>query len=121
MSKHTKGPWIAEFTVPEEGWNGFYILTKDERLYIADAAGYQDMPERAANARLIAAAPDLLEACENALTCIEAMADRIDEDCGARGCMCTMPGNIPHSQTYRDGEIAMLRAAIAKARGEVTP
>lgn len=103
MSKHTKGPWIAEFTVPEEGWNGFYILTKDERLYIADAAGYQDMPERAANARLIAAAPDLLEAAEAALNLLE-----------TKSAYWLLP---PTSDCWRN----QLRAAIAKARGEVTP
>jgi len=63
---------------------------------------------------------DLLAACENALACIEAMADRIDERCAEDGCLCTMPGKTPCSQTYRTGEIAMLRIAIAKARGEAT-
>jgi len=97
MSKHTKGPWIAEFTVPEEGWNGFYILTKDERLYIADAAGYQDMPERAANARLIAAAPDMFELL------LDIVADYHAGDMDVQ--------SVAHEA----------KRLIAKVRGEVTP
>jgi len=60
---------------------------------------------------------DLLTACEAAVKCVEAMIDRIDEECGRIGCYCGMPGNEPHSQTYRDNELAMLTAAIRKARG----
>lgn len=117
MSEHTKGPWFYSRQRSSIGCAAGWIVGPHWHDHKSDGEfGDQD-----SDGMLIAAAPDLLEACENALTCIEAMADRIDEDCGARGCMCTMPGNIPHSQTYRDGEIAMLRAAIAKVRGEVTP
>ena len=64
------------------------------------------------------AAPELLEACRDALIVIEAFADGIDDKCGNDGCMCTIPGNVAHSQTYRDNEIATLRAAITKAEGK---
>lgn len=54
MAKHTPGPW-----------------THSEDGVIVDAAGKQLASvfprDRAANARLIAAAPDLLEACRAAL------------------------------------------------------
>ena len=74
MSEHTKGPWI---------WNGGYLIS-----YIPDkfsAGGYQDfeiiaddgsahgeysatLDPDSADARLIAAAPDLLEALEGVLS-----------------------------------------------------
>ena len=66
--KFTPGPWFIVGSIPEEGSDCFWIkaqphpamrgFTKD----IATADGYQDDPERAANAHLIAAAPDMYEA-----------------------------------------------------------
>ena len=67
------------------------------------------------DAYLLAAARDLYTACKEAEKLIEAYADGIDERCGDSGCMCTMPGNTPHSQSIRDNELAQVRAAIAKA------
>ena len=100
MSEHTKGPWT---------WNGGYLVS-----YIPDkfsAGGYQDfeiiaddgsahgeysatLDPDSANARLIAAAPELLEALENLLAVHE----------GEGG------------TKYHAGDIA--RAAIAKAKGQ---
>lgn len=61
-AKHTKGPWI-------HSKHGFNVLTADEMHSIcavhAPNPGYtseKDVQEHLANARLIAAAPDLLEA-----------------------------------------------------------
>lgn len=84
MSKHTKGPWIAD---------GAQIFTSDTN--VAQANGYRiDRETVAANARLIAAAPELLEALEGALKLIELV----------------MP---------IDGDVTRkARAAIAKATGE---
>lgn len=58
MSKHTPGPWKVE--------NDHYITAGID--YVADVgdATTRDK-EIAANARLIAAAPDLLEACKEAI------------------------------------------------------
>jgi len=64
-----------------------------------------------------AAHADLLAACDAAAKAIEAQIDSIDERCAEIACYCGMPGNEPHSQTYRDNELAMLTAAIAAARG----
>ena len=51
MSKHTKGPWIAD---------GAQIFTSDTN--VAQANGYRiDRETVAANARLIAAAPTMYE------------------------------------------------------------
>ena len=92
MSNHTLGPWIA----------------KDSEIrsvegYLVAAAEQCDVPTEMveANAKLIAAAPDLLAACE-------ALDDFLtDEDCD------------------RDKEqwaaITALGHAIAKARGTAVP
>ena len=63
-----------------------------------------------------AAYADLLTACRAAAKAIEAQIDSIDERCAEIACYCGMPGNEPHSQTYRGNELAMLTAAIAAAQ-----
>jgi len=64
MNKHTPGPWQAK-------QNGFYRVAVVDRdgNYLTYKAGTDRMPdtEREANASLIAAAPDLLGALEQAL------------------------------------------------------
>jgi hypothetical protein len=58
MSKHTPGPWESIRTTAPRGW----IVTANDRAYdlaiVRDGSG---MTENESNARLIAAAPDLLE------------------------------------------------------------
>ena len=62
--KHTQGPWQAIGTMVR----GPYALGENNRPggLIADCGGYYT-PETHANARLIAAAPELLEAAKMAL------------------------------------------------------
>ena len=98
MSKHTQGPW--------EIVGSTHVWSPSAKANIASASalrtiryvGYAppeigDLAEVAANARLIAAAPDLLAACESALK-------PIDYNCG----------NV-EQMALRN----LLRAAIAKA------
>ena len=59
-----------------------------------------------ANARLIASAPDLLAACEDALATIEFMHTEM----GPHRCTVDCPDMSKHERT--------MRAAIAKARGQ---
>lgn len=87
---HTPGPWVVDgdddgLFIRMEALSG-----KDEYLAIYAS----DNPEqREADAFLIAAAPDLLDACEEAVDALEAYAPNLKV-------------------------IATLEAAIAKARGE---
>jgi len=61
MSKHTPGPWELHL-----GYNGAFRIEKDG-VVITDRGPYLDRHlEMHANARLIAAAPDLLEALKEA-------------------------------------------------------
>lgn len=67
MNKHTKGPWRAEI-----GPINSLIHTKDKSIACTYTAN--TTPEEAeANARLIAAAPELCSAAYNALQALYAM------------------------------------------------
>jgi hypothetical protein len=98
--KHTPGPWYCipgEFDYVREEFTDACIARVFEDNGHADERGREDLPQEA-NARLISAAPDLIEACEIW---------------------------IQHYDKYvRDKNIgdeigiAEMRAAIAKAKGE---
>lgn len=64
MSKHTPGPWIAkDATLPNRAVTRWVILEPENGFTLADTGNADtDKKQDAANARLIAAAPDLLEA-----------------------------------------------------------
>jgi len=97
MSKHTQGPWkVTEdarvFSESAREWNRTF--NANTPAFIAACSG------NAANARLIAAAPDLLAAAEQVATDLEQLTGgHLDA-----GCL--------------DDSLATLRAAIAAARGE---
>lgn len=92
MSKHTPGPW--------DYWQGAGIGDESHAEIIAAdgeivIAGFNNMIEQGeANARLIAAAPDLLEALVDSLCALEVCGRDFDHVMGKA------------------------RAAIAKAKGE---
>ncbi len=88
MTTHTPGPWkVADVNPHGKAPNRRWLVTPDVAV-----------AKTAANARLIAAAPDLLEACRAALPAMAAHEET--------GCDC------PDSEAARQ-----LRAAIAKAEG----
>lgn len=98
MTKHTPGPWYAD---PGKRVTGFAVTHDGEPNPLAIALrkpansyskGISDI-KAMANARLIAAAPDLLEALES------------------------FPGFLCGTESG-DAWIEQMRAAIAKARGE---
>jgi hypothetical protein len=75
MSKPTPGPWSARMQVSSRGDNlGWIIEHKNGRIVWSsysmaypNAGEQSPYPIGGANARLIAAAPDLLAACQDAL------------------------------------------------------
>jgi hypothetical protein len=100
-TQHTPGPWWIESTGRKIQFGGMTF----ETIHIE---GPGEMPicfvwgnitEQSANARLIAAAPELLEAAESALE--------------------YMSTNIRDITETKRGEMGKLKVAIAKARGEV--
>jgi len=106
MSKFTSGPWLIEYN-NDTGPNDDFLV---EWLEVGPARVYYDRaevlnPVAMANAKLIAAAPDLLEALEAAT------------DCGM--VPITSANERGASRYARQVVVAdMIRAAIARARGE---
>lgn len=77
MSEHTKGPWIQEPAMSSAAHDRA-ILQVGGFTVIAQVPG-KIQSEAIANARLIAAAPDLLEACEAQLRVIDTLMARLME------------------------------------------
>lgn len=95
MGPYTPGPWFADRV------DGIWDVVTSTGDTIAEAGDLPDPEEVAANMILMAAAPDLMAACEAAMNWI----DRLGE----------------HAPMIFDGEAAVsdqLYAAIVKARGE---
>lgn len=94
-TKHTPGPWHI-------GMKPGPMIYGSDSSQVADLrADLLDKGERAANARLIAAAPELLACLIDAVRCLEFAAPIIE---------------APENSAYRE-TIAQARAAIVKATG----
>lgn len=92
MNSPTKGPWIIDQTP-----DGLEIHSESEHAHIATVEYYGFPEQEFADAHLVSAAPDLLEAiCE--------FLDGVDPECGDPDCVDCTP--------FRKA-----RAAIAKAKG----
>jgi hypothetical protein len=105
-NNHTTGPWQAK--AEEKTFHkvpriiGYDILAETECLTRVHHLGANRNEEMAANARLIAAAPEMLEALETALSSLE-YAARVLE--------------APEKSAFRE-TIEDARSAIAKAKGQ---
>lgn len=109
MSKHTPGPWILasnpkQILFKVEG-HPYRLLAEAHHAVFNDGTGQGSLTDEEvkANARLIAAAPDLLEA-------LKAYAD--SDDCDADG--APDANNSRHWETCR---WCRAQATIAKAEG----
>src|SRR5262245_54985273 len=104
--KHTKGPWkvqkrIAAYRFFAEH-NHLIPIKQNEAGYVAYVSANNFSPDSNANARLIAAAPEMLEALKTAVYII---GDTVTDDLIAIGL---------------DSWLFEARAAIAKADGSQT-
>jgi hypothetical protein len=102
-AKHTPGPWIVK---ENRAYKTSWLIYDPEGNQLAQVANWQDKTfncDAEINARLIAAAPDLLEALHLLAGCIVMGGDPYE------GLGPSKPGTSP---------IAKARAAIAKAKGE---
>src|SRR3990167_7565144 len=73
MSKHTPGPWQAgraDMATVEYGVDSKWIYADKKYIALASGNDVDTWDEVMANAHLIAAAPELLEACKKALSYI---------------------------------------------------
>lgn len=90
---HTPGPWHTAFPCSSELLSR--TIRDENDVRVADVGfGYEDQSREIANARLIAAAPDLLNALEVAEATIKRLA-----------------------KTDSDGTLDVIRAAITKVEG----
>ncbi len=109
MSGHTPGPWIWEYTDLKDE-DGFRCCTMLAPVLFAKkwAENCVALAVKDEDARLIAAAPDLLKACKHA-------RNAIDEDLRN-----LTPSELLEFQSAKDMMAALdiLKKAIAKAEGE---
>lgn len=91
-TKHTPGPWRIATSNPQ------WIIGPDEKP-VAYTITFREKTEDHANARLIAAAPKLLNACEEMISQLEGYERRT--------------GIIQFASAWNNA-----RAAIAKAQGD---
>jgi hypothetical protein len=106
-AKFTPGPWVVDRVVSALDVCIGYEMPGAGSPVLVAMLNYDEAPppginylEAKANARLIAASPDLLAACEKALHCLTG------ED-----------GPIWDSQSHREAPYHFLWAAVVKARG----
>lgn len=104
MAKHTPGPWrVAKTGTPSKRIFAGDELIATIRHFFRGADAIGPLPSQAtANARLIAAAPDLLEACKQTLAEMRAYVGESEFD------------KSDPSQFVFD----LLKSAIAKAEGK---
>lgn len=102
-SKHTPGPWRArtEGTELNPDWIAVFNSTGKWALATANQSAGIDREEAKANARLIAAAPEMLDALENAVQTIERI-------------LKTIPYVVPVSVSSAPGRF---RTIISRAKG----
>lgn len=111
LTKHTPGPW----------WHKDYSVGAGDGgstrtiCHTALNAKQRKRPDAEPNARLISAAPDLLEACKALFDAIERTPCHCDEAYTGRG--LTDPSCIRCGMDVTTGEMDAARAAIAKATG----
>jgi len=102
--KHTPGPWTLQ-TIEERhndynDWQTFAVrCSRNHCLAVVGEVDRYESERIPANARLIASAPDLIEACQTALVAIPIIAK--------------------HGPHYQTDILAQLRDAVAKATATV--
>ena len=122
MSEHTPGPWTYEFVpedderdLPHSEWSGLYIGPEDETGRVLNTifeggithSSKDGNPE--ADARLIAAAPDLLAALQRAEQyLVIAIIDGRERE----------PKLNKETLAIAERDLEMLQAAITKAKGQ---
>jgi hypothetical protein len=100
---HTRGPWDFDNYTDHVSYFSDGYSRKDDYAFRVEFPDDMPEPEAQANARLIAAAPDLLESAEKALSALQGNFDKYDN--------CEW-----HAADNRDAYIA-LRDAVSMAKG----
>lgn len=121
-SKHTPGPWVAQKGA------GYYVTRPKSRCaHVVGVCNRTSLvdgdceAEAEANARLIAAAPDLLEALKSALNALSACSNLRATDLAQEAFDAHVANGVERHRLEwfvdNSQEIASAEAAIAKAEG----
>lgn len=110
MSKYTPGPWhIAVMESPDDDIDvRAHMNTQIARLWLDDAPDYEWNDQQRANANLIAAAPDMLDALKASYAVTKDALDDL-RSLGAQDSILAM--RLANSER-------VIREAIAKAEGK---
>ena len=119
-TKFTPGPWVAIRSIPQEGYDGWYLRAQPNsamRGFTKEIGWVNGSDENEANAHLISAAPDMFEALGAVLANHAYFAPAGNKNC--RFC----DNDLDHEGTFRDMHspdcvVHIIRAARAKAKGE---
>lgn len=109
-AKHTPGPWSVVPTEPDDKPHKPRTVTQPvgpdspHKYRLADVYAWGSHAERDANARLIAVAPDLLEACQELIFHLPCAPDnhaghRAFKKAKAAIAKAIEPNKAPHAQT----------------------
>lgn len=116
MSKHTAGPWKVRLdAVTADRGHKRHAIESVGGFWTAEVVGGIDREQQAANARLIASAPELLEALQELAACHTesaglTMSMAVNQD--------EFNAMLERSHEWVERAVAAARAAIAKATGE---
>lgn len=113
--QHTAGPWMVE---PINGGQTYQITSAESKHFLVIAETPLDGTGRdEANARVLAAAPKLLEALERALDILEGIADKLLYE---EGQPVTFLESREIEDIYNDAisELAPFETLIREARGQ---
>ena len=119
MSGHTPGPWSAK-PAADKGWD---VVGPDGKIvaFIALRYGDPEMREHLHNARLLAAAPEMLEALKHNARLLAAAPEMLE---ALKGCVSYLGELDITDPEWGDVDAAELesavRKAIAKAEGKRT-
>jgi hypothetical protein len=115
MNKHTPAPWGIE--IAADGLNKWVGCSRYSVATIAQLPNQVNIGEADANARLIAAAPELLEALKASVELVEREVTQADSLFLPSKQHQNLDGTPIRSFESKLYEIAAWRAAIAKAEG----
>lgn len=107
-STHTPGPWIASKVINSDRWS----VDNRTGLIVADC-GQDENEYSRGNARLIAAAPDMLAALKSLAPIVEEIHGKWDEGMRAGKLLIAL---MDPSLKYRP-DVTAIHAAITKAEG----
>ena len=117
---HTPGPWLVADTTVYSLQSDGHVLVNRFSAHVQTGIGRDaqrtPLAELEANARLMAASPDLLAALRDALVVIDDyLAYEHDGDPNEED--ARLMGEMDINDYARDGRLAAARAAIARATG----